>query len=235
MYSQSLVICEKLHLKIALIGPCPRQLTSDKTSFPGLVNKFQLKILLDHYSSHLHFFDSQTTLSDYDYDQHQKKKLLNLIDQKVSAIHAHKAEQYSNRKIGIVKSVAPRWSINFMADFSLRKRIRPPKGTDLVNTKVDNDLYLVYLHFWKNGYWFTSGLKYGVDWLAYEGSPEIFHSKYLVKYVDINESMTTSQMSHLCRLGSKTNKKLVLASISPTSTIITSQVSWLNRSMSHSL
>ena len=175
--SQSLVICEKLHLKIALIGPCPRQLTSDKTSFPGLVNKFQLKILLDYHSSRLQFFDSQTPLSDSDYDQHQKKKVLNLIDQKVSVIHAHKAEQYSNRKFDIVKSVAPRWSINFMADFSLRKRVPPPKGTDLFTTKVDHELYLVYLHFWKNGFWFTSALKYGVDWLAYEGSPEIFHSK----------------------------------------------------------
>lgn len=234
---QSLLICEKINLKIALIGPCPRQLTSDKSSIPGLINKFQLRILIDHFLPNLLFFDSDSPLTDPEHDQKRKNNILNEIDQKVSLVHAQKAELYSKRKSEIVKSNIPRWNINFTSDFSSRREIRAPEPNSIFESKLENELYLVYKHFWHAGFWFTSGLKYGVDWLAYNGSPEIFHSMYLVKYVDINEPISTSQMSHLCRLGSKTKKKLVLASISgPGKTVITSQVAWSNRAqMSHQI
>ena len=33
----------------------------------------------------------------------------------------------------------------------------------------------------------TSGFKYGADFLAYEGDPDICHAKYLVKVCDSNK------------------------------------------------
>jgi len=60
---QSIKALEALHIKIPLIGPCPRQLTSEKTSFPAMLNKFQLELLLDHLDkvgNHFTFYDSNS-------------------------------------------------------------------------------------------------------------------------------------------------------------------------------
>ena len=47
-----------------MIGPCPRQLTSEKTSFPAMLNKFQLELLLDRMdekvANHFTFYDSNS-------------------------------------------------------------------------------------------------------------------------------------------------------------------------------
>ena len=50
-------ICAKINLKVALIGPCPRQITSDKTSLTGVLNKYQVEFLIDHYINHVAFYD----------------------------------------------------------------------------------------------------------------------------------------------------------------------------------
>lgn len=50
-------ICAKINLKVALIGPCPRQITSDKTSLPGVLNKYQVEFLIDHFINHVAFYD----------------------------------------------------------------------------------------------------------------------------------------------------------------------------------
>jgi len=60
---KSINALEALHIKAPLVGPCPRQLTSEKTSFPAMLNKFQLELLLDHLDkvgNHFTFYDSNS-------------------------------------------------------------------------------------------------------------------------------------------------------------------------------
>jgi len=60
---QSIKALEALRIKVPLIGPCPRQLTSEKTSFPAILNKFQLELLLEErekVGNHFIFYDSNS-------------------------------------------------------------------------------------------------------------------------------------------------------------------------------
>lgn len=123
-------------------------------------------------------------------------------------------------------TTSPRWIINFLNSEKTKTLI--PKS---LLTNYDRSLYLIYRHLWLNGFWLTSGLKYGCDWLAYRGTPELYHSEFIVKYVDYDKPLPVSQITSLCRIGSKTNKILLLASIQSNGHPITSMVTWSTRAI----
>lgn len=228
---QSIKALEALQIKAPLIGPCPRQLTSEKTSFPAMLNKFQLELLLEkrfNGGNDFTFYDSNS--ENVKNDSKIKETILQVIDSRVAARHAEIAlshGQTQNRSsTQSTSNKSPRWIINFLNSEKTKTII--PKS---LLTNHDRSLYLIYRHLWSAGFWLTSGLKYGSDWLAYRGTPELYHSQFIVKYVDYDFPLPVSQITTLCRIGSKTNKTLMLASVHPDGHPITSLVTWSTRAI----
>lgn len=235
---QSIATLESLHIKASLIGPCPRQLTSDKTSFPALLNKFQLELLLDQMKNErleIIFYDSNS--ENVKNDSKIKETILRVIDMRVTKRHAQIALSHGQtqaRHHHVINDPTnqnedPRWIINFLNSEKTKTII--PKS---LLTKYDRQLYLIYRHLWSAGFWITSGLKYGSDWLAYRGTPKLYHSEFIVKYVDYDLPLPVSQITSLCRIGSKTNKVLLLASVQSDDRPITSMVTWSTRASNSS-
>ena len=58
----------------------------------------------------------------------------------------------------------------------------------------------------------TDGIKYGADFLAYEGEPTLYHAKYLVKVIEDGKIKVDDMIVH--ERMSNTNKKLLLLAYS---------------------
>jgi len=149
-----------------------------------------------------------------------------VLDSRVAKRHAEIALSHGQTQIRSSSTKEPRWIINFL-DSEKTKTIIPKS----LLTNHDRSLYLIYRHLWSAGFWLTSGLKYGSDWLAYHGTPELYHSEFIVKYVDYDLPLPVSQITTLCRIGSKTNKTLMLASVLSDGRPITSLVTWSTRAI----
>lgn len=214
----SILTCAKLNLKIALIGPCPRQISSDKTHLPGLLNPYQLQYLIRHYTNHLRFYDAskeQTTLDGDD--------LLVEIDRMVALEHDKIAAKFNQKAKppNYKDDKSYRWQINHLQS-------KWPRITESINTIVDEERYKIYEHFTKNGYWLTTGLQYGCDWLAYRGTPDLYHSECIVYCSPYHDRLRVEHLMRLTRIGSKTNKRLIIASVHNDQIICTS-ITWSNR------
>ena len=68
---------------------------------------------------------------------------------------------------------------------------------------VLRDLHSKGLHF-------TSGLKFGTDYLVYKGDPSVFHSEWMLKVVT-QPDIATDQLVALERVANTSKKTLVLA------------------------
>ena len=56
------------------------------------------------------------------------------------------------------------------------------KGLDALKDKC-------HRYLWQCGYYLTSGMKYGCDWLAYEHPPDLVHAKYIVSVLDVDKKV----------------------------------------------
>ena len=99
-----------------------------------------------------------------------------MLDSRVAKRHAEIALSHGQNQIRSSSTKEPRWIINFL-DSEKTKTIIPKS----LLTNHDRSLYLIYRHLWSAGFWLTSGLKYGSDWLAYHGTPELYHSEVLTQ------------------------------------------------------
>ena len=97
-----------------------------------------------------------------------------MLDSRVAKRHAEIALSHGQTQIRSSSTKEPRWIINFL-DSEKTKTVIPKS----LLTNHDRSLYLIYRHLWSAGFWLTSGLKYGSDWLAYRGTPELYHSEVL--------------------------------------------------------
>ncbi|KAK7863006.1 hypothetical protein R5R35_014558 [Gryllus longicercus] len=71
--------------------------------------------------------------------------------------------------------------------------------------------YNVFRHFWQKGYFLTSGMKYGGDFLVYPGDPFQFHAYFVVICIDKNAPLRPVDLAALGRLGTAARKSIVLA------------------------
>ena len=69
----------------------------------------------------------------------------------------------------------------------------------------------VYRDLWQKGYTLTSGLKYGADYLVYQGDPALVHSCYLALVLTWQQTITS--LLSLCRVGSKVAKGILLCCV----------------------
>eukprot|EP00127_Corallochytrium_limacisporum_P002398 Clim_evm39s119 gene=Clim_evmTU39s119 len=72
--------------------------------------------------------------------------------------------------------------------------------------------YLVYRDLHARGYWLTSGLKFGGDFLVYHGDPNAFHSQFIAIVIDHDEPhFSMMDLVAAGRLGTSTRKTVLLA------------------------
>lgn len=75
----------------------------------------------------------------------------------------------------------------------------------------DHIKYAVYSDLWHKGYYLTSGLKYGGDYLVYSKDPSHVHSDFIA--VVLPWSQPISSLVSLGRLGTKVKKNTLLCSV----------------------
>lgn len=85
-----------------------------------------------------------------------------------------------------------RWRVNFLDHGKLAptktndgsKCLTMPeiKGLDALKDKC-------HRYLWESGYYLTSGMKYGCDWLAYEHPPDLVHAEYIVSVLDVDKKV----------------------------------------------
>eukprot|EP01138_Halocafeteria_seosinensis_P006861 gb/GECG01007016.1/.p1 GENE.gb/GECG01007016.1/~~gb/GECG01007016.1/.p1 ORF type:complete len:198 (+),score=22.55 gb/GECG01007016.1/:1-594(+) len=79
---------------------------------------------------------------------------------------------------------------------------------------VQKDKYALYVDLWKQGYWVTSGIKFGGDFLVYEDDPTNVHAGYIVALVPPSYCETRLlEIASKMRVGVATSKKLILATV----------------------
>ncbi|VVC45260.1 tRNA intron endonuclease, catalytic domain-like [Cinara cedri] len=109
-----------------------------------------------------------------------------------------------NQTIDETKENVGNSKVNFTCIKELNSKIIDPlpelKEAERLKYKVFKDL-------WSKGFYLTCGIKFGGDFLVYEGDPTIHHASYIVNCIDSDEKMFVSQS----RVSSITNKKMVLA------------------------
>ncbi|XP_011405589.1 PREDICTED: tRNA-splicing endonuclease subunit Sen34-like [Amphimedon queenslandica] len=101
-------------------------------------------------------------------------------------------------------------------------------NTDTVNTdtdyvnwnwpSTDEEVlrFRVYSDLWQKGYYITSGLKYGGEYLVYEGDPAIVHSHFIAKLLQWDEPISPLSLVQDGRLGGKVKKNTIYCTVNPT-------------------
>ncbi|CAI4227031.1 unnamed protein product [Auanema sp. JU1783] len=70
---------------------------------------------------------------------------------------------------------------------------------------------LVFHDLWRRGFYITAGLRFGCDYLAYEGLPGEVHAKYLVKCLPSDEDLSPLELISLTRVATQVKKAVLLA------------------------
>ena len=229
---KSIILCMKINMQVDLIGPYPRQLTSDNTSLPGLLTLYQADILRQA-PTNCHFFDGDANLEEFQkIERQQIDEVYQTIEQAVTKEHALIARTYG-QEVDIEKLMSNfekvpeeklRWHVNFLENFVPCPRIEPKISSDL-----DEEINLCHFELWKSGKFLTSGLKFGCDWLAYQGSPELFHATHIVSVVKFTQKLKANDISCLTRIATKNRKKLLLMSLDGEKRVISTEIIWGER------
>lgn len=86
--------------------------------------------------------------------------------------------------------------------------------------------YLIYKDLWEQGFFLTSGKKFGADYLVYPGDPVKFHSFFIVVCVDKKRSFRPIEIITRGRLGQSVRKTFVLAYLSDGDKVSYQSVQW---------
>ena len=87
--------------------------------------------------------------------------------------------------------------------------------------------YQVFVDLWEKGYYLTSGVNFGGDFLAYPGDPIRYHSFFIVIIVPWGKKITPFEIISAGRLGASVKKTALLCSVSDeTGQVIYTSVKW---------
>lgn len=229
---KSIILCLKINMQVDLIGPYPRQLTSENTSLPGLLTLYQADILRQA-PKNCHFFDGDFHLKDL--EQTEKEKIDDVyqkIESEVTKQHALIAKTYGQQidieklmmNFGKVPQEKLRWHVNLLETLVDCPRIDP-----IIVPEMDDEINFCHYDLWAAGIFLTSGLKFGCDWLAYQGSPDLFHATHVVSVVKFNKKLKSSDISCLTRIATKNRKKLLLMSLDEEKQVVSCEIAWCER------
>ncbi|XP_076062551.1 tRNA-splicing endonuclease subunit Sen34-like [Oratosquilla oratoria] len=86
--------------------------------------------------------------------------------------------------------------------------------------------YAVYQDLWKKGYYISSGMKFGGDYIAYKGDPHLYHACLIVRCVEDEEGLNVEDLVMMSRIGTTTKKTLVLASLNKDNDVHYHSMQW---------
>ena len=108
-----------------------------------------------------------------------------------------------------------------------RLQFLPPANWTYPETDGEKLRYRVFLDLWERGYYLTSGVNFGGDFLAYPGDPMRYHSFYIVIIVPWGKRITPFEMISAGRLGASVKKTALLCSVNgDTDQIVYTSVKW---------
>ena len=94
-------------------------------------------------------------------------------------------------------------------------------------TSCEKLRYHVFVDLWEKGYYLTSGINFGGDFLAYPGDPIRYHSFFIVIIVPWGKKITPFEIISAGRLGASVKKTALLCSVSDeTGQVIYTSVKW---------
>lgn len=73
--------------------------------------------------------------------------------------------------------------------------------------------YEIFSDLWHEGYFITTGVNFGGDFLVYGGDPLLFHASFIVKCVHDIKQVDICDIVTRARIGTSTKKTLVLAEL----------------------
>jgi len=236
----SILMCLKINIQVDLIGPFPRQVTSERTAIPGLLTPYQTD-LLKCATHNVTFVEGERDRTEGERERNEEISLQihQNVQKEVTRRHAEIAQTYGQDVdlAGLMAKYVPvtrdklRWRISFLCDLF---PIDPYIISDPVMPDICPAISACHAALWQAGLFLTSGLKFGCDWLAYSGPPDIFHAKYIVSVVDLDREMSPAELSALSRIASKNKKKFLLLSATQIdntpSKVTTSEIEWFQRS-----
>ncbi|PVU99868.1 hypothetical protein BB560_005432 [Smittium megazygosporum] len=79
-------------------------------------------------------------------------------------------------------------------------------------TEFDKIKKLVFSDLWNKGHYITSGLKFGGDYLVYNGDPFLYHSNFIATVLNYEELLSGHDLVALGRIGTNVKKNRVLCS-----------------------
>lgn len=80
------------------------------------------------------------------------------------------------------------------------------------HTEEERLRYDVFRDLWEQGYYLTSGSKFGGDFLVYPGDPSRFHSFYIAICMKHKQELSALDLVSMGRLGSNVRKTVVMCS-----------------------
>ncbi|KAI8352828.1 tRNA-splicing endonuclease subunit Sen34-like protein [Choanephora cucurbitarum] len=88
------------------------------------------------------------------------------------------------------------------------------KGWSNIREDINDTLRaVVFEYFWSKGFYLTSGIKFGGDFLLYPDDPMCVHSEYIVQTMEHDEELTPLELVGMGRLATNVKKTFVLASV----------------------
>ncbi|KAK2568691.1 tRNA-splicing endonuclease subunit Sen34 [Acropora cervicornis] len=111
----------------------------------------------------------------------------------------------------------------------LPQRLMPVKQAEWIYPQTDSEKlhYRVFLDLWEKGYYLTSAVNFGGDFLAYPGDPMKYHSFYIVIIIPWGRKIRPFDIISAGRLGASVKKTALLCSVEQdTNTIVYVSVKW---------
>ena len=111
----------------------------------------------------------------------------------------------------------------------LPQRLMPVKQAEWTYPQTDSEKlhYRVFLDLWEKGYYLTSAVNFGGDFLAYPGDPMKYHSFYIVIIIPWGRKIRPFDIISAGRLGASVKKTALLCSVEEdTNTIVYVSVKW---------
>ncbi|GFS45209.1 tRNA-splicing endonuclease subunit Sen34, partial [Nephila pilipes] len=117
--------------------------------------------------------------------------------------------------------------IQFFAE-SLWKREVTPVSLNKPSTEKEKLRYAVYKDLWEKNYYITAGVKFGGDFLVYEGDPLKYHALFIIVCMTDEQKFQGYDLVVYGRLGHQVKKTVALASWNACGKVEYISLSWEN-------
>lgn len=86
--------------------------------------------------------------------------------------------------------------------------------------------YQAFRSLWEKGFYLTSGVKFGGDFLVYPGDPASYHSQYILVCMEDSPSLTLKQLITYARMATSVKKTFLIAFIKNSTTLNFLSINW---------